>query len=132
MWIQDQFLFTILTASRATNAKISAQETTPGHFFSTADFTASMTWNPLKLWLGNASFSALLLEVEFNSTEPSHPCKSKFNGVSQEQNSVLSNCSATSSRKQQRKYILYKYILPDQDLMDYVGGKCLMQPNNIP
>jgi len=49
---------TIRTASRATKAKISAQETTPGHFFSSADFTASMTLNPLKVLFGMASFSA--------------------------------------------------------------------------
>ena len=68
-------IFTKVTASRATNATISAQETTPGHFFSTADFTASITWNPLRNWFGIAAFSAWLLEVEFNRTEPSHPCK---------------------------------------------------------
>lgn len=51
-------LVTMLTASLATKANMSAQETTPGHFFSSADFTASMTWYPLRLRLGNASFSA--------------------------------------------------------------------------
>ena len=68
------FFFTNETASRATKAKMSAQETTPGHFFSSADFMVSITWNPLKVWLGIASFSDLLFLVEFNSTEPSHPC----------------------------------------------------------
>jgi hypothetical protein len=49
---------TIRTASRATRAKTSEQETTPGQFFSSADFTASMTLNPLKVLVGIASFSA--------------------------------------------------------------------------
>lgn len=64
-----------MIASRATKAKISAHETTPGHAASTAVFTASITWNPLRERLGGPSFSAWLFLVEFSSTEPSQPCR---------------------------------------------------------
>lgn len=37
------YIITNETASRATRVRISAQETTPGHVFSSADFTASIT-----------------------------------------------------------------------------------------
>lgn len=74
-------LFTMDTASLATKAKISAQETTPGHFFSTADLAASITSKPLTDRFGAASFSAWLLLVEFKSTEPSHPCKIIFTSL---------------------------------------------------
>ena len=74
-------------ASLATNATISAQETTPGHLVSSADFAASMTLNPLRFMLGIESFSASLFFVEFSSTEPSHPCMQlythKFNKSAQ-------------------------------------------------
>lgn len=71
-------LFTIAIASRVTMARISAQETTPGHFFSISALTASMTWYPLIPKLGTSSFSALFYFVEFSSTEPSHPCKHAY------------------------------------------------------
>lgn len=47
---------TIATESRATKAKISAQETTPGQSFSIADFIVSITLKPRKVWFGIASF----------------------------------------------------------------------------
>nr|AFK43391.1 unknown [Lotus japonicus] len=61
------------TASLAARARISAQETTPGHAASTAFFAPSMTKNACKETFGGPSFSALLLPFEFNSTEASHP-----------------------------------------------------------
>lgn len=68
---------TIETTSLAIKARISAQETTPGHLSSRADFTPFITWNPLKVWFGRASISAWLSLVEFSSIEPSHPYKEK-------------------------------------------------------
>lgn len=58
IWRTVGYQLTMLTASLVTKANMSAQETTPGHIFSSADFTASMTWYPLRLRLANASFSA--------------------------------------------------------------------------
>lgn len=63
---------TTKTASLATKARTSAQETTPGHFFSRADLAASTTSYPLRDKLGIASLSASLFG-DFKSTEPSHP-----------------------------------------------------------
>lgn len=71
-YLESSFI-TIVTASRAAKARMSAQETMPGHATSKAAFAASMTWKPLRLWLGIASFSAGIPFVEFSSTEPSHP-----------------------------------------------------------
>ena len=64
--------FTAATTSLATKATMSAQETTPGHAFSSADLTLSIIWNPRRLRFGTASFSACFVE-EFKSTEPSQP-----------------------------------------------------------
>lgn len=61
------------TASLAASAKISAQETTPGHFASNSALAVSITAKPSKLRLGLASFSARLVAVEFNNTDPSQP-----------------------------------------------------------
>ncbi|RDX72781.1 hypothetical protein CR513_47686, partial [Mucuna pruriens] len=56
-------------------ARISAQETTPGHTFSTADLMLSMTSNPrAEFLLGFAFFSPVKLDVSSNRIEPSHPC----------------------------------------------------------
>lgn len=78
--VQINQLITATTASLATIVKISAQETTPGHAISKADFTFSIIWNPRRLKFGNAFFSASLVE-EFNNTEPSQPCIHIINNV---------------------------------------------------
>lgn len=55
-------------------ASISAQETTPGHTFSTADFMLSTTSNPLaELKLGAALFSPVKDDVSSRRIDPSHP-----------------------------------------------------------
>lgn len=55
-------------------AKISAQETTPGHTFSTFDLILSITPNPLiELLFGPAVFSPVNEEVSSRRTDPSHP-----------------------------------------------------------
>ncbi len=59
--------------SLATKAMISAQETMPGHSASTRLFTLSTKSKPLSDRFGKASFSAWLFEVEFRSTDASHP-----------------------------------------------------------
>ena len=61
----------IFTLSRAANARISAQETTPGQTFSTAALTVSIAWNPSRRSLGGAFFS---VPGPSKSTDPSHPC----------------------------------------------------------
>lgn len=63
------------TESLAAKAKISAQDTIPAHSFSTADLISSTTSKPDKDRFGIAAFSAVLFAVEFNSTDPSQPCK---------------------------------------------------------
>ena len=56
-------------------AKISAQDTTPGHAFSTADLMLSITVNPrAELRLGPAFCSPVKLDVSSSRIEPSHPC----------------------------------------------------------
>lgn len=56
-------------------AKISAQDTTPGHNFSTLDLIASITSKPLtELLFGAAVFSPLKVEVSSSSNDPSQPC----------------------------------------------------------
>lgn len=67
-------LLTSHTASLAMSASTSAQETVPGHAFSTAAFTLSTKPNPRSVWFGVASFSAVLFPAESSSTEPSQPC----------------------------------------------------------
>ncbi|WVZ96643.1 LOW QUALITY PROTEIN: hypothetical protein U9M48_042255 [Paspalum notatum var. saurae] len=63
------------TLSRAAKARMSAQETTPGHCASTADLALSITLKKWRLGLfGGESFSAVLFAVESISTEPSQPC----------------------------------------------------------
>ena len=51
-------VLTATDASLAATESMSAQETTPGHIFSTSRFAASMTSNPLvELLFGRAVFS---------------------------------------------------------------------------
>lgn len=53
---------------------MSAQETTPGHTFSTADFMVSKTSNPLtELTFGAAFFSPVNEDVSSRRIDPSHP-----------------------------------------------------------
>lgn len=59
--------------SLATKARMSAQETMPGHSASTTLFTLSMKSKPLRVRFGVPSFSAWLLEVESIRTDPSQP-----------------------------------------------------------
>lgn len=61
--------------SLATNAIISAQETTPGHSASSKLFTLSMKSKPLTVRFGGASFSAWFPEVEFTRIDASQPCR---------------------------------------------------------
>lgn len=72
-------LLTSTTASLAARAKISAQETTPGHNASNAFFALSMTKNACKEPFAGPSFSAVFLFTEFNKTEASQPCEIKGN-----------------------------------------------------
>jgi len=61
------------TESLAVKARISAQETTPGHSASTTLFIVSMKPKPRRVRFGGESFSAWLPCVEFTSTDPSQP-----------------------------------------------------------
>jgi len=62
------------TLSLAAMARMSAQETTPGHTFSTADLTASMTSKPrTEPLLGVAIFSPWKLAVSSSSSDASQP-----------------------------------------------------------
>lgn len=70
---EEDIMVTVETASLAANANMSAQETVLAHFSSTAFFMSLMTSKPAKVKLGIASFSAVLLLVELNKTEPSQP-----------------------------------------------------------
>ncbi|CAA7389295.1 unnamed protein product [Spirodela intermedia] len=57
-------------------AKMSAQETTPGHTFSTRVLMLSITSNPLtEFTLGLAFFSPVKLEVSSRRSDPSQPCR---------------------------------------------------------
>lgn len=65
-----------MTASREAKAKMSAQETTPGHSRSRADLILSMISNPRSVELGIAVFSVwLFAAVGFISKDASHPYK---------------------------------------------------------
>lgn len=67
-------ILTRTTESLAAIARMSAQDTTPGHAFSTAVFILSMTSNPLaEFKLAFAVFSPVKLEVSSKSNEPSQP-----------------------------------------------------------
>lgn len=67
---------TMVTESLATIVNISAQETTPGHTFSTADFILSTTLYPLTdLAFGTAFFSPVNDDVSSSRIDPSHPYK---------------------------------------------------------
>ena len=63
-------MLTRSTASRAASARISAQETTPGHAASSWDLASSITWKPLSPRLGNAFLSD---EGESIRTDASQP-----------------------------------------------------------
>jgi hypothetical protein len=53
---------------------MSAQDTTPGHTFSTSDFALSMISNPLtELTFGSALFSLSIVELSSNKIDASHP-----------------------------------------------------------
>lgn len=70
-----QYFLTETIASRVARATMSAQDTTPGQTFSTADFTASITSYPLtENALPTPSFSARLVWVESRRIEASQPC----------------------------------------------------------
>lgn len=63
------------TESRAVMANKSAQETMPGHTFSTADLMLSTTSNPLtEFWFGAAVFSPVNVDVSSRRIDPSQPC----------------------------------------------------------
>lgn len=70
---------TLTTESLAEMARISAQDTTPGHAASTADLMLSITSNPrAEFLLGFAFFSPVKLDVSSSRIEPSHPCIAMF------------------------------------------------------
>ena len=73
-------------ASRAARARISAQETTPGHATSSLVLASSITSNRLKSRLGPAIFSVLGLLIR---TEVSQPC------TKQSGKCILNNPGAT-------------------------------------
>ena len=74
-------ILTATTESLAATARMSAQETTPGHKLSTWDFMVSITSNPLnELTLGNAVFSPVKFDVSSSNTEASHPYNGKMKG----------------------------------------------------
>lgn len=63
-------LFTAATASLVAMTMTSAQDTTPGHIFSIAALTKSITSYPLTLRFGGAVFS---LELPSSRIDASHP-----------------------------------------------------------
>lgn len=72
------YVLTKTTESLAVIAKISAQDTTPGHTFSTAVLIRSMTSKPLReLLFGLAVFSPLKVGVSSNNTDASQPYHTK-------------------------------------------------------
>jgi hypothetical protein len=81
--------------SLATKARVSAQETIPGHSASRRLLTLSMKSKPLIVRFGVASFSAWLFDVEFTSTDPSQPCI--------RQNINLYMFSAKNEKKKKKK-----------------------------
>lgn len=68
----------VTTESLATNATISAHETTPGHASSNKLFKPSMNPNPRSVRFGIADFSAEFFAVEFIRTDASHPYQEKL------------------------------------------------------
>ncbi|KVH93473.1 hypothetical protein Ccrd_004477 [Cynara cardunculus var. scolymus] len=58
------------TESRAARARISAQDTTPGHVASSRDFAASITSKPLKRELGPALFSVDAPLIRIDASQP--------------------------------------------------------------
>lgn len=71
-------IFTLTTESRATTAKISAQDTTPGHELSNWVLMVSITSNPLNdpEFVG-AVFSPVKFAVSSNNTDASQPCSNR-------------------------------------------------------
>jgi len=59
-----------MTVSRAANAKISAQETTPGHAASSCVLALSMTSNPWRLRFGPAVLSVLAPDIRIEPSQP--------------------------------------------------------------
>lgn len=72
----DKVELTKRVESRAAKASMSAQDTTPLHWLSTADFIASTTSNPLaEFKLAAENFST---SVPSSKTDPSQPCYQNF------------------------------------------------------
>ena len=63
----------VTTESLATSETTSAHETIPGHSFSSKLLTPSMKPKPRTVRFGGESFSAVLVEVEFNRRDASQP-----------------------------------------------------------
>ncbi|KVH93474.1 hypothetical protein Ccrd_004476, partial [Cynara cardunculus var. scolymus] len=63
-------VYKMTTASRAARARISAQETTPGHTVSICVFAASITSNPTKERLGGAVLSVDGPETSTDASQP--------------------------------------------------------------
>ena len=59
-------------AALAAIIMMSAQETTPAHFFSTATFASSMISNPATLPFGGAVFSEPLPSSKIDASHPFH------------------------------------------------------------
>jgi hypothetical protein len=69
-------ILTATTESRAATARMSAQETVPGHTASTFALMLSMTPKPLMdPTLGNAVCSPVKVAVSFSNTDASQPCE---------------------------------------------------------
>lgn len=72
------YVLTATEASLAATATISAQETTPGHSFSTSDLASSMTSYPLTELLFCRAFFSLVIEgLSSSKIDASQPCKHK-------------------------------------------------------
>lgn len=88
------------TASRVAKASISAQETTPGHKFSSWALASSTTSNPLSPMFGPAFISAFSFMI---NTEPSQPCQS------------TPSLQITLSYRWQTKALFYSLFKPEQN-----------------
>jgi hypothetical protein len=76
-WDKTLWVLTWKTASLAARAMMSAHETMPGQTASTWLLISSTILNPLKVWLGIASLSAVLFGVDLIRTDASQPCTNK-------------------------------------------------------
>ena len=70
---KHEFFLTATAESLAATAKISAQDTTPGHKFSNWDLIVSITSYPLSEGFGPTFFSPGSVAVLSKSTDASHP-----------------------------------------------------------